>query len=106
MRYCPHCDKPLIQPKKVGTTPLEQMKNIVRDVADRYGMDERQIYGNRRDRHTFGARREAIHKVSEAFPNLSSTQLGKLFNRDHTSILNALGRTSKSKRYATPIAAE
>ncbi|MBM7049707.1 hypothetical protein [Rhizobium lusitanum] len=43
-------------------------------------------------------RQQVLIKTADRFPHLTSTQLGRLFHRDHTSILTALGRTASAKR--------
>ena len=40
-------------------------------------------------------RRDIIIETHEAFPHLSSTQLGQLANKDHTSVLHMLGRVKQ-----------
>lgn len=46
--------------------------------------------------HVF--RRWLVRETHARYPRLSSTQLGHLFNRDHTTILYLLGTTASAKR--------
>lgn len=40
-------------------------------------------------------RRDIIIETHQAFPHLSSTQLGQLANKDHTTVLHMLGRVKQ-----------
>ena len=72
--------------------------NIIRLVALRRDVNLDDILGPRRDRHLVAARYEAIRLVKSHCPHLSYPGIGRVFNRDHTSILNALGRVKKNKK--------
>jgi chromosomal replication initiation ATPase DnaA len=71
---------------------------IVRLVALRRDVSPDDIIGPRRDRHLVAARYEAIRLVKDHCPHLSYPGIGRVFHRDHTSILNALGRVKKNKK--------
>lgn len=71
---------------------------IVREVAERHGVSYRDIVGHSRIRHIVCARYAAIRAVYAACPEMSSPRIGRLFNRDHTSILYAVGRTKHTKQ--------
>ncbi|MBX3751922.1 MAG: hypothetical protein KF897_17725, partial [Opitutaceae bacterium] len=54
--------------------------------------------GASRTRHVVEARFEAIRLVRAARPDLSLPAIGRLFNRDHTTILHALKRAGTTVR--------
>jgi chromosomal replication initiation ATPase DnaA len=65
---------------------------ILREVADRHGVSLASILGQGRAAELVAARHEAVALVHAARPDLSLPALGRIFKRDHTSILNALRR--------------
>ena len=67
-------------------------KDIVRWVAEMKGVTVDDILGNRRERQFVTARFDAIKAVADARPDLSLSQIGKIFNRDHTTIIHALNK--------------
>jgi len=75
---------------------VRDSKTPVRPLIERvgafHGVSFDEIIGPRRDRKTVAARFDAIAAVHKARPDLSTPQLGRIFNRDHTSILHALSR--------------
>lgn len=77
-----------------GRTPV---RSLIERVATFHGTTFDVIVGPRRDRKSVAARFDAIKAVHAARPDLSTPQIGKHFNRDHTSILHALGRLDKKR---------
>lgn len=79
-------------------TPDESMsvKDIIEMVAANHNMTYDQLI-TLKFRKNVAARYDAIETVKLLKPHLSSTQLGKFFNRDHTTILYALGRVKGGK---------
>jgi chromosomal replication initiation ATPase DnaA len=71
---------------------------MVGEIADRHGFTFAEIIGPRRHRTLLAARYEAIRAVNKEFPSWSTMKMGRFFNRDHTTILSALGRLSKQGR--------
>ncbi|MGY2995468.1 helix-turn-helix domain-containing protein [Mesorhizobium sp. URHB0026] len=63
---------------------------IITNVAAVHGIPVAAILSGRRDRQAVEARFDAIVAVRNEHPHLSLTQLGRVFKRDHTSILHAL----------------
>lgn len=76
----------------IGARPAA--REIIMRVAQWRGVPFAVIVGTRRTRHIVAARFEAIRAVADARPDLSLPQLGRIFNRDHTSILHALKATA------------
>lgn len=72
----------------------DTVRQIQREEAERAGLTVAQMLGPCRQLRYVGARNRAIFRAAEA-TRLSTPQLGRLFNRHHTTILYALGRLSK-----------
>lgn len=60
-----------------------------------YGITFKEFQSPSRNRVLAHKRRDIIIETNEAFPHLSSTQLGQLANKDHTTVLHMLGRVKK-----------
>lgn len=82
------------------------LRGIILEVGAKYNVGIRSITGRSRQAHVVAVRYEAIHAVAKAVgwkPNCgnwsrhywNSMTIGKLFNRDHTTILYALGRVKR-----------
>ena len=56
--------------------------------ADLYGVDAAVIFSRERTKYIAKARHEAMHQLSEL--GLSSVEIGKFLNRDHSTVLYAL----------------
>lgn len=76
----------------IGCRPAA--REIIMRVAKWRGVQFTAILGTQRTRHIVAARFEAIRAVADARPDLSLPQLGRIFNRDHTSIIHALKATA------------
>lgn len=79
-------------------TPREERMAVIREVADWHGISVEMVLSKRRDRAIVKARHAAILAVRNRFDGDSYTQIGRLFNRDHTTVLAAL---RARKRQAT-----
>ncbi len=76
-------------------------REIIAVIARKHGLDSGAIVGSSRQRHVVKARFEAIAEVRRLRPDLSSTQMGKIFgDRDHTTILHALRKIDARKEAA------
>jgi chromosomal replication initiation ATPase DnaA len=71
---------------------------IIYNVARNHGLGVRDILGGGRTKEVVKARHSAIKAVKAAKPHLSSTVIGRIFGRDHTSILWALGTLAKCEQ--------
>lgn len=78
------------------TTP--SARNIIALVALKSGLRVDDITGPRRGRELVAARHHAIRLINSHCPHLSLPAIGRIFNRDHTSILFALGRTKRNPK--------
>lgn len=72
------CDKPI---------PGER---IIKAVALKHNVQVAAIMGPSKSGRIVAIRHEAMVRVYQARPDLSLPQIGKLFDRDHTSVLHAL----------------
>lgn len=70
-------------------------RKLMRVVAEGYGVTDLDLMGPRRDRFIVRVRHEAIRAVADARPDMTLPQIGKVFNRDHTSVIHALRKTKK-----------
>lgn len=69
------------------------VRDTIREVAGRHGIDPALIVGPFRNKRIVAIRHEAIALAHLRRPDLSLQQLGRAFDRDHTSILHALRKT-------------
>lgn len=65
-------------------------KEIIRLVAAANGLTTADLLSNRRFKAVVEARFDAIKAVADARPDLSLMQIGKIFGKDHTTIIWAL----------------
>lgn len=70
-------------------------RDIVKAIAAANGVKFGDIVGPRRNTSLVKIRFEAIRQVADLRSDLSLPALGRVFNRDHTSILHALKKTAK-----------
>lgn len=62
------------------------------------GIDPHLFLSKSRKRYLVTLRKVLVPEVKARYPHLTSPQMGRLFHRDHTSILYLLGRTQSAKR--------
>lgn len=70
--------------------PKTPAREIVRRVAEIHGYTFEDLTGPRLEKKLVHARFDAIKAVADGRPDLSLVQIGRIFNRDHTSMINAL----------------
>lgn len=76
-----------------GMEPSEEKQpviDIIRVVATKHGVSVTDIKSQTRTLHIVEARHEAMALVYRLRPDLSLPAIGRIFNRDHTSILHAV----------------
>jgi len=66
------------------------VRSIIAQVEREHGLSEGSIVSPTRKTAVIKARFEAIARAREARPDLSLPQLGRIFGRDHTTVLHAL----------------
>ena len=74
-----------------------EVRQLVTAVAARHGVGPRDIYEPCRMKHVVAARYDCIRAVASRYPTITSPRLARIFRRDHTSILYALGRLRSKK---------
>jgi chromosomal replication initiator protein len=70
----------------------ERVRSVIIEVAEKHNVPPREIMGRTRERSVVLARHEAIYRVKALNPTFSSTQIGRWFNRDYTTILYAIAK--------------
>lgn len=75
------------------TSSRPLVRDIIAKVAKRHRISPHDITGPRRSKRYIAARFEAVRAAADARPDLSLIQIGRFFNRDHTTIINALNKT-------------
>ncbi|PLP56243.1 hypothetical protein CYK37_26030 [Mesorhizobium loti] len=70
--------------------PRMPAREIISRVGALHGYRLDEITGPRLEKKLVQARFDAIKAVADARPDMSLPQIGRIFNRDHTSILHAL----------------
>lgn len=71
---------------------------VVEEVAKDHGVTAVALLGPGRARKLVQARADLAGRLDDK--GLSSSEIGLILNRDHTSVLHLLGRTTKGKVYA------
>lgn len=73
-------------------TTRARIKQQIAATAKDFGVTFNEVMSHDRSRRVCVARFAAIARVARDYPHFSYPQLGKLFKRDHTTIMNALAR--------------
>ena len=68
---------------------------IISQVCKFFGVDEANLRGTLKNKHTSNARHMAVYLIRN-LTNLSSTEIGKEFNRDHTTILYSIQQVERA----------
>jgi chromosomal replication initiator protein len=101
---CHACGAPLVLTLRSGTETAPQedfdrfatVRRIQREAAAAAGVTVAVLLSHRRTRPLVEARRAAIVRASRE-TNLSFSALGRLFHRDHTTIMNAIQRQDEAE---------
>jgi len=72
-------------------TDKRPLARVIDAVSKSTGVTVAEIIGPRRDRHIVRARFASM-AIARDYLDLSLPQIGREFNRDHTSVINALRR--------------
>ena len=92
---------PALDPNTVIQTPHEKMKQIVLAICREHGVKLNIILSAERSARVVAARKTAIRKINAEFPNLTTVQIGRFFDINHSSVLHHLGRIPKRQSVAT-----
>jgi chromosomal replication initiation ATPase DnaA len=74
-------------------------RDVIASTAEDHGLTAADLVGTRRDQRAFRARAEAMH-VLRSTTSFSLPQIGRFFNRDHTTVLSALRRHAQFQEAA------
>jgi chromosomal replication initiation ATPase DnaA len=80
-----------------GSTPRAQILRIIAEEEARARVRRGAVMGKGRERATVDARHAAMRRVKALFPSKSSVEIGRLFGRDHTTVLYALGTLTRQR---------
>lgn len=75
-----------------GRVPV---RDIIAHIAALHCLKPGDLTGPRRMKNIVEARHEAVRVVADLRPDLSLPQIGRAFNKDHTTILHALRKTKQ-----------
>jgi hypothetical protein len=90
-------------------TKRTHIKSLIAKAAQDNGVTYEAIMSRARPRDVCRARFDAIASVAAAYPDMSFPRIGKIFNRDHSSIVHALmmrgvqprsGRIAEYRKFA------
>lgn len=76
-------------------TPAERIDDIIRAVCEAHELPTRVVLGRAKDQMALAARRAVVDALYAE--GLTSKQIGDKINRDHTSVLNLMGRLKRNK---------
>jgi len=62
---------------------------VIRDTAEKYGITEKELLSTSRKKKFVSPRQEAIYRIRNEVQK-SMPEIGRIFDRDHTTILHAL----------------
>jgi chromosomal replication initiation ATPase DnaA len=79
----------------------QSAKEIITQVALRYGFRYSEIIGPSRNKAVVIARHQAMVEVRKRKPDYSVPMIARAFNRDHTTILHALNKAGVKSKPAT-----
>lgn len=74
-------------------TPREKNLKDIQHLAEGYGYTVADILGPKRRRHLVSVRRLCILMLREK--GYSTTEIGRVMNRDHSTIVHALNKDTK-----------
>jgi len=77
-------------PWTLPKTRREQIQRIIRDTEQQHGVEIGSTQKDRRLKPVVAARNEAMWQVKRHFPELSTPSIGKIFGRDHSSVIHSL----------------
>ncbi len=88
----------VVAPKVEAFGPKTPAREIISRIGVVHGYSLAEIIGPGLEKPLVQARYDAIKAVADHRPELSTTQLGRIFNRDHASIIHALKKRGGRQR--------
>jgi chromosomal replication initiation ATPase DnaA len=95
----PHLYQPMPEPEPIATepeTPPRTLAEILAEVADEFGVTITALLSARRERPLPAIRAEFCWRAYET-ERYSTTQIGRAINRDHTTVLFAIGKLARQR---------
>ncbi len=82
-------------PLEIRPSPSATTEQIIAEVCEKYHVKRKDLLSPIRSQFVMPARFEAIYRIREE-KSLSWAQIGRIFNRDHTTILAAWRRHAET----------
>lgn len=79
-------------------TPRAAILALIADEAAKAGVGVDELLGLARQRSIVRARYAAMREVHRAYPGKSYPELARIFRRDHTTVMYALGALKKKPK--------
>ncbi|WP_226552963.1 helix-turn-helix domain-containing protein [Celeribacter naphthalenivorans] len=76
-------------------TAINTASAIATRVAEKYGITLGDLRGPERTRNIAHPRQEAMAAIRAARPDMSLPQIGRFFNRDHTTVIHGIRAVEK-----------
>lgn len=70
-------------------TKRDEINSLIEQIAIKHGVTLNQVLGPDRFKQFVTPRHEAMAHVARTYPHLSYPHLGKIFNRDHSTVMHA-----------------
>lgn len=80
------------KPAPVTAIPRTRSQEILVAVARKHHLTVRDLVGRRRFPHHVAARLDAMQQIKKAWPKATNVQIGLIFNRNATTIMDLLGK--------------
>jgi hypothetical protein len=91
---------------KPVTAPAYRVRLIISEAAVKFRTTPEAILGTSRQGYIVNARYFAMREVKRTHPHMSYPQIGRIFNRDHTTVMYAIGNSKKRTNRLAVAAAE
>ncbi|MER9912820.1 hypothetical protein NKJ71_19530 [Mesorhizobium sp. M0050] len=92
VRRRPIVARPAPKPTGPIVIPLTESQEIILSIARKHKLTVAEIIGPRRFRDIAAARLEAVRAVKKAWPAATNEQIGRMFNRHATTIMDMLAK--------------
>ena len=89
-------------PKSYWLSRAEETKATIKTIAEKWGVTYEQVLSKSRAREIMFARCEAIRAIRAIRPQMSLPQIGRVFRRDHTSILYHVNHQCACDKHKEP----
>jgi chromosomal replication initiation ATPase DnaA len=90
MEMCLGCGRPMAK------TRAEVVQIVLNEIADRHGVQKQLLTSDLRNEHLVRARQEAYSELYSL--GFSSSHIGRILNRDHSTVLHGIKRHTERMR--------